>query len=101
MGPNYVVYDQFASDGMRMRVGFPVSGRFTSGAQVQCVEFAGGRAAHTRHTGPYSGIPAATSALNSWCALQLLPLAGVAWEVYGDWNDDASQLVTDIYFRLA
>ncbi len=100
-GHNYVVYDAFTSDGMRMQVGFPVSKRFTSGAQVRCVELAGGRAAHTTHVGPYSGISATTDALNAWCAQQALPLAGVGWEVYGDWNDDASQLVTDIYFRLA
>lgn len=83
-----------------MQVGFPVSRRFANGAQVRCVEFASGRAAHTTHVGPYSGIPAATDALNAWCAQQRLPLAGVGWEVYGDWNDDASKLVTDIYFRL-
>ena len=99
-GLNTVVYDRITSAGMRMQVGFPVSRRFTIGAQVRCVEFAGGRAAHTTHVGPYSGISAATDALNAWCAQQRLPLAGVGWEVYGDWNDDASKLVTDIYFRL-
>ena len=99
-GQNYVVYDRFSPDGMRMRVGFPVSRRFASAEQVQCIELSGGRAAHTTHVGAYSGIPAATMALNAWCAQQSLSLAGVAWEVYGDWNADESQLVTDIYFRL-
>ncbi len=100
-GHNYAVYDRFTPDGMRMQVGFPVSARFTSDAQVRCLEFAGGRAAHVTHVGAYSGISATTDALNAWCAQQRLPLAGVGWEVYGDWNDDPSQLVTDIYFRLA
>ena len=27
-------------------------------------------------------------------------LAGVSWEVYGDWADDPGQRRTDIYFLL-
>lgn len=101
IGNNYAVYDRFSSDGMRMQVGFPVSRRFTDAAQVKCVERAAGRAAHTRHHGAYSGLPDANSRLYEWCTQQSLQIAGVSWEVYGDWHEDESRLVTDIYVQLA
>ena len=99
-GQNYVVYDQFGRDGMRMRVGFPVSKAFTDTAQVKCLQLAGGKAAHTTVVGPYSGISAAHMDLNAWCAQHEHALAGQSWEVYGDWVEDESKLVTDVYFRL-
>lgn len=100
-GHNYAIYDQFSADGMRMRVGFPVSQHFPDTAQVHCVEFEGGRAAHITHRGPYSELAAAHQQLNEWCAQRSLKRAGESWEVYGDWNEDESQLETDIYIRLA
>ena len=100
-GHNYVVYDRFGADGMRMRVGFPVSKAFDDTAQVKCLRLTGGRAAHTTVVGPYTGISAAHMELNAWCAQHKHALAGMSWEVYGDWVDDQSKLVTDIYFRLA
>jgi len=27
-------------------------------------------------------------------------VAGVTWEVYGDWHDDPAQVRTDVYFLL-
>jgi effector-binding domain-containing protein len=99
-GHNYVVYDQFGRDGMRMRVGFPVSKAFADTALVKCLQLAGGRTAHTSVVGPYSGISAAHMDLNAWCAQHKHALAGLSWEVYGDWVEDQSKLVTDIYFKL-
>jgi effector-binding domain-containing protein len=100
-GHNYVVYDRFGADGMRMRVGVPVSKAFDDTAQVKCLRLTGGRAAHTTVVGPYTGISAAHMDLNAWCAQHKHALAGLSWEVYGDWVDDESKLVTDVYFRLA
>ncbi|MCX7063563.1 MAG: hypothetical protein NT024_03125 [Proteobacteria bacterium] len=100
-GDNYALYDRFSPDGMRVRIGFPVAARFNDTEAVKCAALAPGRAAHVRHTGPYSGLPAAHSALNAWCTQQAHQLAGVSWEVYGDWCDDQSKLVTDLYFRLS
>lgn len=100
IGHNYALYDRFTLQGMRMQVGFPISKRFADGEQVKCVRLGGGRAAHVTHRGPYSGIPGAFAELNAWCERQALALAGASWEVYGDWQNDASKLVTDIYFRL-
>lgn len=100
-GNNYAIYDQFSPDGMRMKVGFPVSKPFAGTLQVQCVELSGGRAAHMTHRGSYSALPAAHSRLHEWCLQRSVNMAGESWEVYGDWSEDESRLVTDIYIRLA
>ncbi len=100
-GHNYVVYDRFSRDGMRMQVGFPVAKMFADATQVKCLALAGGKAAHSTVIGPYSGIPVAHTDLNAWCLEHKHALSGMSWEVYGDWVDDQTKLVTDIYFRLA
>ena len=99
-GPNYAVYDRFKNNGMRMRVGFPVSETFAGDERIQCLELAGGQAAHMLYRGPYNGLPQAHARLNQWCEAQSLQRAGSAWEVYGDWQEDQAKLLTDIYIRL-
>ena len=99
-GHNYALYDRFSANAMRIRIGFPVAQRFADTELIKYVALAPGRAAHVRHTGPYSGLPAAHTVLNAWCAQQAHRLAGVSCEVYGDWHDDQSKRVTDSYFRL-
>ena len=98
-GHNHAVYRPTAG-GLRMQVGFPVSGRFTDSGAVKCLEFNGGRAAHTMHRGAYSGLHAAYIKLQSWCARQSLAPGKLSWEVYGDWHDDPARLETDIYLQL-
>jgi hypothetical protein len=100
VGLNYMVYDLFTRQGMRMRVGFAVAERFADGELVKCIELQAGKAAHTTHIGPYAGLPAAHVELNAWCERESLELAGIAWEVYGDCHDDVATLVTDVYFQL-
>jgi effector-binding domain-containing protein len=98
-GHNYAIYCMVA-DGMLMQVGFPVSGRFTDGGAVQCIELRGGKAAHTTHRGEYSGLHDAHAQLQIWCSRQSLSPGGLFWEVYSDWHDDPEQLETDIYHQL-
>ena len=100
VGHNYAVYDQFTKGGMRVRVGFPVSERFPDNELVKCIELEGGRAAHVKHIGPYNKLQAAYDGLTAWCAREGHKTSGESWEVYGDWHDDPSKLVTDIYFRI-
>ena len=100
VGNNYAIYDQFGPDGMRMRVGFPVSAVFKNGNLVRCLELGAVNAAHTRHVGPYTGLPRAHAELNQWCIGQSLNRGEFSWEKYGDWDDDPSKLVTDIYIKL-
>jgi effector-binding domain-containing protein len=99
-GHNYAIYDQFTKAGMRMRVGFPISARFEASNEVSCVELPGGRTVHTTHIGPYHQLHAAHTRLNDWCARNAVDAGGMSWEVYGDWNEDESKLVTDIYVLL-
>ena len=100
VGHNYALYDQCTSESMRMQAGFPVSERFPDSEAVKCVELVAGSAAHARHTGPYSELHVAYSGLVAWCARAGHQTSGQPWEVYGDWHDDPSKLITDIYFRL-
>jgi effector-binding domain-containing protein len=99
-GHNYAVYDKGSTQDLLVRVGFPVSGRFIDTERVQCVELAGGDAAHATHVGAYGELHRTYAALTEWCARTSVPLSGQSWEVYGDWHHDPSKLETDIYFRL-
>jgi hypothetical protein len=60
-----------------------------------------GRAAHFLHVGHYEGIPRAWQTLFDWCTAERLRLAGINWEIYGDWNDDPAKLETSMYALLA
>jgi effector-binding domain-containing protein len=99
-GHNYILYDRFEDGGMRMRPGFPVSAPFDDTESVACVTLPAGKAAHTVHVGPYSGLGEAYSRLNAWCEQQGLSRAPLQWELYGNWNDDESKLVTDLKHQI-
>lgn len=99
-GHNYAIY-RHTADGMHMRVGFPVSAAFEDTESVECLLFPGSEAAHIMHQGSYDGIPGAFGILHAWCNESGLALAGLNWEVYGDWQDDPAMLTTDIYLRLS
>ena len=59
-----------------------------------------GEVATTAHWGDYSQMHGAYAALERWCAANRRKVAGVTWEVYGDWHDDPAQVRTDVYFLL-
>lgn len=99
-GNDYAVYDRFTQDEMRLRAGFQVSERFSDSEKVQCTELPGGRAAHVTHRGSYGGLADANTRLYEWCVEQSLDMAGICWERYGEWSEDESKLVTDIYILL-
>ena len=100
VGHNYVLYDKCTKQSLRVRVGFPVSGAFLDTELVKCVEFIPGRAAHAAHLGPYGGLHVTYRRLTEWCSQERVSLSGESWEIYGDWNEDASKLKTDLYLRL-
>lgn len=99
-GHNVALYDRCTPQHLRIRVGFPVSARFTDTDRVRCVDFAPGRAAHATHVGPYDRLGETHRALSDWCARQGLPTDGTSWEVYADWSDDPALLRTDVYLGL-
>ena len=98
-GHNHALYRPHP-DGLLLLVGVPVTAPFDDTEAVRCVELPALRAAHTRHHGEYSGLPAANAALRNWCSERSLALGPLCWEVYGDWHDEPSRLVTDVYFEL-
>ena len=48
---------------------------------------------------------AAHDGVRQWCRASNYRLAGPSWEIYGhwqrEWNDDPSQIRTDVYYLLS
>lgn len=99
-GKNVVIYDQYRPEGMRMRVGFPVSDPFLNSGSIRCTELPALSTAQVRHVGAYSQLPSAHAGLNSWCIDMNLNRGELAMEEYEDWQEDESKLVTDIYLQI-
>ena len=59
-----------------------------------------GRYAYYKHVGPYDRLSEAYKALDKEIERQDLTRSGGSVEKYGDWTDDASQLVTEIFIGL-
>jgi effector-binding domain-containing protein len=68
---------------------------------VQSSATPSGTVARTLHVGPYDGLAAAHEAVRSWCAEHARAIAGPAWEIYGDWDEDSAKLETEVLYRLA
>lgn len=60
----------------------------------------GGRAVRLRHVGPYARIPESIQVLFGWCADNQVPIVEPTWEIYGDWDDDETKLVTDLHVAV-
>jgi len=73
---------------------------FHSTGVVEPLSTPAGEVATTAHWGDYSQMHGAYAALERWCAANRRKVAGVTWEVYGDWHDDPAQVRTDVYFLL-
>ena len=63
-----------------------------------------GEVATATHFGPYGRLGDAHAAVRDWCAANNRTPAGPTWEVYGHWlaawDDDPSQIRTDVYYLL-
>ena len=106
-GHNVIVYwdeDEKAllstDEGLVIEVGVQVPRPFESEGRVTCSATPGGTAATVVHIGPYHQLGEAHEAIRDWCRRDQRPIAGPNWEVYGDWNDDPSQLRTDVFYLL-
>lgn len=99
-GGNFAVYSFGATPGMKLQAGVPVSGPFTSGDAVKCVQLPRMKAAHSKHTGPYDQLPDVHARLNAWAEQQGLARGTLAWEAYGDWVQNPAERVTDVYVEL-
>ena len=96
-GPNVVVYPDCV---FNLEVGVVVSPDFQGAGTLERSDTPAGRAVVLRHQGPYDQLPAAHRRLHDWCTAEGKPIDGYNWEVYGDWDDDPSNLVTEVFYRL-
>jgi effector-binding domain-containing protein len=89
---------------IRIEVGVEILGPFSESEEVVLSTTPAGTVASTTHFGPYTGLGAAHEAIRHWCETKERALAGPNWEIYGhwlpEWNNDASQIRTDVYYLL-
>lgn len=89
---------------IRLEVGVELHGPFAEQGAVVRSATPGGVVASVTHLGPYSGLGAAHATVIEWCNAGNHRLAGPRWEIYGhwqrEWNDDPSQIRTDIFYQL-
>jgi effector-binding domain-containing protein len=90
---------------IRLEVGVEMIDAFPDEGDVVRSATPAGRTASVVHFGPYHQLGAAHKAIRDWCSAHNLQLAGPNWEIYGhwqnDWNDDPSQIRTDVFYQLA
>jgi effector-binding domain-containing protein len=90
---------------IRLEVGVELLGPFAEAGDVVRSATPAGPAAWATHLGPYSGLGAAHAAIGQWCRTNNRQPAGPNWEIYGhwqnEWNNDPSQIRTDVYYLLA
>ena len=90
---------------IRLEVGVELLGPFTDQGEVVHSATPAGPVASATHLGPYGTLSAAHNAVHQWCQANNRKLAGPSWEIYGhwlpEWNNNPSQIRTDVYYLLA
>jgi len=99
-GQNVMVYRPRGGDSVEIECGVQVATKFESIGEVVYSEIPGGTAATLVHIGPYGQLKASHLAVIEWSRKNGHRLAGVSWEIYGDWDDDSTKLRTDIFHLL-
>ena len=87
-------------EGVPVEVGVQVPAPFTSDGTVICSATPEGAVATSVHMGPYDQLAKAHKAIHGWARANGRELAGICWEVYGDWTDDPTQRRTDVFYLL-
>jgi effector-binding domain-containing protein len=97
-GRNIAVY---LDDEINLEVGVEVPVSFIGDGNVICSATPAGTVATTAHWGPYDRLGDAHAAIRKWFSEHQREAAGPNWEIYGHWNDDPSQLRTDVFYLVA
>ncbi len=98
-GDNVAIYWDESGSGP-IEVGVQVTRRFEGNDEVVCSATPAGTVARTAHFGRTISSAPRTKAVREWCKQSGREIALPVWEVYGDWNDDPSQLRTDVFYLL-
>ena len=77
-----------------------VARAFADAGDVNSSSTPEGRVATALHAGPYEHLSQTHTAIQKWCAEHGHALAGIDWEIYGDWNDDPEKLETRVCYLL-
>ena len=100
-GHNVWLYRGTPPGDMDVEIGVQLEPPFDPEGDVVHSQTPAGMAARTCHYGEYDRLPQVHQGLVSWCMGQGHELAGVSWEIYGDWDDDPAKRRTDIYHLCA
>ena len=98
----FTAYYNMDMQDLDMEIGFPVGKTLPTKGKVQASSLPEGQYAVCVHTGPYSAIEPAYTALNEWISQKGLEATGVAYEFYlNDPSETApDELQTRIMFPL-
>ena len=99
-GHNVAIYRNASEHGVDVECGVRVATKFADMGPIECRELPRGEAATTAHWGPYERLAEAHDRIAAWAAENGRALAGVVWEIYGDWHDDPARVRTDVYHLL-
>ncbi|HWA00101.1 MAG TPA: GyrI-like domain-containing protein [Caulobacterales bacterium] len=102
-GHNFFLYHHPTrrDDPMDIDFGVQVSRPFLGEGPISMVATPTGEVASTVHVGPYSGLAQAHKAVHDWCAANNRRVGAASWEIYGDWNEDETELETEVVYLLA
>jgi effector-binding domain-containing protein len=96
-GQNVMVYRPRDNNQVDIECGVETEGRFESVGEVVYSETPSGLAVAIAHIGPYERLRTSHKAVAEWSHHHGYQLTGICWEIYGDWNEDPSELRTDIF----
>jgi effector-binding domain-containing protein len=85
---------------VNIEIGIEIVREFEAICDVACSATSAGTEATLVQTGSDSALPASLRAVIEWSRKNGRRLAGVSWEVYGDWNDDPAQWRTEDFHLL-
>ena len=101
-GHNVAVYRPLGGGAVELTCAVQVAAPFdhADAGEVVCSETPGGDAATATHVGPYARLGETYDAVVAWVRTSGRRLAGVNWEIYGDWSDDPAKVRTDVFHLL-
>lgn len=102
-GHNVFVYRHPTKPGglIEADFGVQVSRSFVGEGEVILSETLSGQVASTTHVGDYGRLHEAHAAIEAWRATHGRTFAGRSSEIYGDWHDDPTKVLTEVMYLLA